>query len=62
MSENRRTDFVIAASVYGGLLVGLSSLLVAYFAVSTMDWTGAGIALGAGAFAFGLVAHAVLRS
>lgn len=61
MSDNRRTHIVIGASVYGGLLVGVFSLLVAYFAVSTMDWVGAGIALVAGALAFGLLANAVLR-
>lgn len=62
MSENRRTHIVIGASVYGGLLVGLSSLLVAYAAFSNMDWTGAGVSLVAGALAFGLLANAVLRS
>ncbi|HSR42194.1 MAG TPA: hypothetical protein VLL48_08485 [Longimicrobiales bacterium] len=62
MNDRRRTGIVIGASVYGGLLVGLASLLVAYAAFSNLDWTGAGVALLAGAVAFGLVANAVLRS
>ena len=61
MSDKRRTHLVIGASVYGGLLVGVLSLLVAYAAFSNMDWVGAGVALVAGALAFGLLANAVLR-
>lgn len=61
MSDNRRTHIVIGASVYGALLVGVLSLLLAYVAVSRMDLAGAGMALVAGALAFGLLANAVLR-
>jgi hypothetical protein len=59
-TENRIT-VVVGLSVILGIITGLTSLLVTYFAFFGADWTGAGISLVAAALAFGLLSNALLR-
>ena len=56
-----RINVVVGLSVILGIIPGLTSLLVTYFAFFGADWTGAGVCLIAAALAFGLVSNALLR-
>lgn len=58
----KHTALTIAlATLYGGGITGIFSLIAAVFAFVNYDFFGTGLCLLAAAFSFGLMANAVLR-
>jgi hypothetical protein len=59
--QSRRTGWLIGLATLGTAIAGVASLLVALFAFVSGQWQSAGLCLLAAAFAFGLLANALLR-
>jgi uncharacterized membrane protein len=56
-----RFDFIVGIAVILGLITGCLGISLATFALFKAEWIGVGLSLLAAAFAFGLLANALLR-